>query len=201
MKKHRKSKLFLEKLRHTPIVSAVCKEIDISRQSISRWLKEDPDFKKEYEECMSQGIENVNDLATSQTINHIKQGDTGMIKYWLSHNDPKFTKRPREIDSDDYMFNPSRERRFDFLDVGEAMLMKKVKQGDLNAIKYALQYNSGRYHPMKSESPFLDMTDLSDPVVRSIIKADLDDFSEKIQEINLKFLNNEMGEEDQDNTP
>ncbi|MBP9772804.1 MAG: hypothetical protein KBD26_03150 [Candidatus Pacebacteria bacterium] len=165
-------------------MSAVCKEIDISRQSISRWLKEDPEFKKEYEECMSQGIENVNDLATSQTINHIKQGDIGMIKYWLSHNDPKFTKRPREVENDDHMFT-SQERRVDFLDVGEAMLMKKVKQGDLKAIKYALQYNSGRYHPMRPSFPFLDMSDLSDPVVRNLVQEQLDSLSEKLQELTM----------------
>lgn len=86
MKKHRKSKLFLEELRSTPVVSAVCKQVDITRQTVYRWLKEDPDFRQEYEECLLQGTNNVNDLAVSQLINKIKQGDTGVIKYWLSHN-------------------------------------------------------------------------------------------------------------------
>lgn len=93
MKKHRKSKKFLEELRKTPVVSAVCKQLDISRQTIFRWIKEDTEFKKEYEECMSQGIDNVNDLAISQTINKIKQGDNGMIKYWLSSNHKTFMKK------------------------------------------------------------------------------------------------------------
>ncbi len=86
MKKHRKAKQFLEELRNTPIMTAVCKQVGLSRQTIFRWLKEDPEFRQEYEECLLQGTNNVNDLAVSQIINKIKQGDTGIIKYWLSHN-------------------------------------------------------------------------------------------------------------------
>lgn len=93
MKKHRKAKQFLEELRRTPVVSAVCKQLDLSRQTIFRWLKEDPEFRKEYDECLSQGIDNVNDLAISQTINKIKQGDNGMIRYWLSNNHKTFMKK------------------------------------------------------------------------------------------------------------
>ncbi len=189
MKKHRKSKLFLEELRNTPVVSAVCKQLNLSRQTIFRWLKEDPDFKKQYEECMTQGINNVNDLATSQTINKIKQGDSGMIKYWLSHNDDRFMKKPKNGMLDINLFNTPQERRLDFLDIGESMLMKKILEGDLNAIIFALRHNSGRYHPMKPESPFLDMTDLSDPAVKNIVTEQLNSLSEKINEINAQFLN------------
>jgi hypothetical protein len=189
MKKHRKSKLFLEELRNTPVVSAVCKQLGLSRQTIFRWIKEDLDFKKEYEECMTQGIGNVNDLATSQTINKIKQGDSGMIKYWLSHNDDRFMKKPKNNMVDIDFFNSSQERRVDFLDIGESMLMKKILEGDLNAIIFALRHNSGRYHPMKPESPFLDMTDLSDPAVKNIVTEQLNSLSEKINEINAQFSN------------
>lgn len=93
MKKHRKARQFLEELRKTPVVSAVCKQMDISRQTIYRWYEEDPGFKKEYDECMSQGIDNVNDLAISQVINKIKQGDSGMTKYWLTNNHERFSRK------------------------------------------------------------------------------------------------------------
>lgn len=187
MKKHRNAKQFLEELRKTPVVTAVCKQLDISRQTIFRWCKEDPAFNKEYEECLSQGISNINDLAISQVITKIKQGDNGMTKYWLSHNHERYMKKHQEIVEADHVFSNPKEKRIDFLDVGEAMLMKKLKQGNLDAIKYALQYNSGRYHPMKAEAPFLDMTDLSDPAVVHILKAQMDALREKIDEINLEF--------------
>jgi hypothetical protein len=189
MKKHRKSKLFLEELRNTPVVSAVCKQIGISRNTIYQWIKDDPEFKKKYEESMVQGTENVNDLAVSQTINKVKQGDTGMIKYWLSHNDDRFMKKSKNSTVDIDFFNSSQERRVDFLDIGESMLMKKILEGDLNAIIFALRHNSGRYHPMKPESPFLDMTDLSDPAVKNIVTEQLNSLSEKINEINAQFSN------------
>lgn len=189
MKKHRKSKLFLEELRNTPVVSAVCKQIGISRNTIYQWIKDDPEFKKKYEESMIQGTENVNDLAVSQTINKVKQGDTGMIKYWLSHNDDRFMKKSKNSTVDIDFFNSSQERRVDFLDIGESMLMKKILEGDLNAIIFALRHNSGRYHPMKPESPFLDMTDLSNPAVKNIVTEQLNSLSEKINEINAQFSN------------
>lgn len=94
MKKHRKAKLFLEELRKTPVVNAVCKQVDITRQTVYRWIKEDSEFNKEYEECMSQGVDNVNDLAISQLIKKVQQGDSGEIKYWLSHNHPTYMKKP-----------------------------------------------------------------------------------------------------------
>lgn len=185
MKKHRKSNQFLEELRKTPVVSAVCRQLDISRQTISRWVKEDPEFKKEYEECLSQGIDSVNDLAISQTINKVKQGDSGMIKYWLSHNHKTYMKVLQKEPVDEHMFSPKKQRRVDFLDVGERMLMRKIKEGDLDAIKFALQHNSGRYHPMKPTEPFTDMTDLSNPLVSHVVKAQLDVFSDLLQGIKL----------------
>lgn len=191
MKKHRKAKLFLEELRRTPVVNAVCKQINITRQTVYRWLKEDPEFKKEYEECLSQGIDNVNDLSRSQIINLIKQGDFPAVKYWSSHNDPLFMNKQRNTFSGEELFNPEQERRFAFLDTGEAMLMKKMLEGDLDAIKFGLKHNSGRYHPMKPESPFLDMTDLSDPVVKNIITEQIKSLSEKLNEINSNLSNDE----------
>lgn len=194
MKMHRKSKLFLEELRKTPVVNAVCKQVDISRNTVYRWLKKYPEFKKEYDECMSQGIDNVNDLSRSQIINMIKQGNFSAIKLWSLHNDPIFMNKPRNGTTTDIdFFSSSQDRRIDFLDIGESMLMKKILEGDLNAIIFALRHNSGRYHPMKPESPFLDMTDLSDPAVKNIVTEQLNSLSEKINEINAQFSNEDEG--------
>lgn len=202
MKKHRKAKQFLDELRNTPIVSAVCKQLDISRQTISRWSKTDPEFKKMYEECMSQGTDNVNDLAISQTINKIRQGDSGMIKFWLSHNHERFMRKPQEMASNEDIFNPSLERKVDFVESAEAMLMKKVKEGDLDAIKHALQYNSGRYHPMKAGHPFLDMTDSSDPFVQHIVQMELNHLSRKLKDFEIdEFINKKDSESDSDTSP
>jgi hypothetical protein len=94
MKKLRKKKEFLEELRKTPIVSAVCNKIGISRQTVYRWFNEDPEFKAEYDECMSQGVNNINDLAESKLISTIDRGEPWAIKYWLESNNKKYF-RPR----------------------------------------------------------------------------------------------------------
>ena len=95
MKKSRLAKQFLEELRKTPIVSAVCSKLDLSRQSVYRWLDEDPDFKKEYDICLSRGRDNINDLAESKLINKIQEGQMGAIVYWLDNNNKRYIK-PRQ---------------------------------------------------------------------------------------------------------
>ena len=92
MKKSRQAQQFLLELQNTPVVSAVCTKLNLSRQTVYRWLKEDSDFKKQYEVCMSQGQDNVNDLAESQLIKKIQQGDMRAIVHWLENNKKKYYK-------------------------------------------------------------------------------------------------------------
>lgn len=94
MKKPRKQKQFLEELKRTPIVSAVCNKIGISRQSIYRWLNEDFEFRALYKEALSHGADNINDLAESKLIGAIDRSEPWSIKYWLESNNKKYL-RPR----------------------------------------------------------------------------------------------------------
>jgi len=91
MKRARK-KIFLEELSKTPVMSAVCSKLNISRETIYRWQKEDSDFKSKYEEVYQQGTGNINDLAKSKLITKINEGDIGAIKYWLDNRDTEFAK-------------------------------------------------------------------------------------------------------------
>jgi hypothetical protein len=92
MKKSRQSQQFLSELQNTPVVSAVCTKLNLSRQTVYRWLKEDPDFKKQYDLFISHGQDNVSDLAESQIIKKIKEGDMRAIIYWLENNRKKYYK-------------------------------------------------------------------------------------------------------------
>jgi hypothetical protein len=94
MKKHRKAKLFLEEIQKTPVVAAVCNKLNISRQSVYRWLSEDFEFRSLYKEALSHGSDNVNDLAESKMIGSIDRGEPWAIKYWLESNHKKYL-RPR----------------------------------------------------------------------------------------------------------
>lgn len=84
---------FLELLGETPIVSAVCKKLNISRQTIYRWRKEDRDFKLSFDKAISYGRDNINDLAESKIIESIKNGNPQMIKFWLQNNKYNYTVR------------------------------------------------------------------------------------------------------------
>jgi len=94
MKKYRKAKLFLEEIQKTPVVAAVCNKLNISRQSVYKWLKEDKEFKKLYNEALSRGTDNINDLAESKLIGAIDRSEPWSVKYWLESNNHKYL-RPR----------------------------------------------------------------------------------------------------------
>jgi len=85
-------KIFLEELSKTPVVSAVCNKLNLSRETIYRWQKRDFEFKCRYEEVYKQGTSNINDLAKSKLITKINESDIVAIKFWLDSRDPEFAK-------------------------------------------------------------------------------------------------------------
>jgi len=91
MKKSRK-KQFLDELRKLPVTTIACKRVDITRQTVYRWNKEDKEFSRQYQEAKAQGCDDINDLAISQIITLIQRGDFGAVKYWLAHNHEQFIK-------------------------------------------------------------------------------------------------------------
>lgn len=95
MKKQRLQNKFMEEIKEYPNVSAVCKKLDISRQTFYRWCKEDKRFKEEFENSISIGTDSINDLAESKLINKINKGEMVAIKYWLNNNHKKYVT-PRE---------------------------------------------------------------------------------------------------------
>ena len=102
MKKSRIAKQFLKELQKTPIMSAVCVKLNLSRQTIFRWLKEDADFEKEYSKCLFYGKSNINDLAESKLISAIDQGKEWSIKFWLQHNKANYSiPRPKFLYDED----------------------------------------------------------------------------------------------------
>lgn len=98
MKKNPKKNQFIKHIREVPIISSVCKKIDISRQTVHRWMNEDEQFKSEVAIAMNMGRDSINDLAESQLINSIKDGDLGATKFWLSSNHRHYVRpRPQSL--------------------------------------------------------------------------------------------------------
>ena len=120
MKKDYQAEKFLELLSKTPIVSAVCESLDISRQTVYRWCKEDFGFKKEFDMCLSRGRDNINDLAESKLIEKINEGNMPAIRFWLMNNKTNYSYHKsgdfREIIKSEFI----KHKRF----------MKEIELGD-----------------------------------------------------------------------
>lgn len=96
--KHPKKKQILRLLEDTPIISAVCSQLGVSRQTFYRWKKEDKEFDKLCEERLGIGTEAVNDLAESVLINQIKGGNMHAVKFWLSNKNKDYIRpRPKHL--------------------------------------------------------------------------------------------------------
>lgn len=93
MKKDRTKDLFLGQLRKIPIVQVACEKVDISRNTIYRWRKEDPKFAKAMDEALTDGEAVVNDMSESQLLSKIKNGEWPPIAFWLRKRHPKFKDR------------------------------------------------------------------------------------------------------------
>lgn len=93
MKKDKTADLFLEQLRKIPIVQVACEKVGISRNTVYRWRKEDPEFAKAMDEALTDGEAVVNDMSESQLLSKIKNGEWPPIAFWLRKRHPKFKDR------------------------------------------------------------------------------------------------------------
>lgn len=92
MKKRRVRDKFIIELQKTPIVQVACDKLNISRQTYYRWRIEDKDFEHEAEIALSRGSERVSDVAESNILRGIQNGDKKDSKFWLTHRHRKYMK-------------------------------------------------------------------------------------------------------------
>jgi SOS-response transcriptional repressor LexA len=54
----------------------------LSRTTIYRWRKTNPEFKEKLDNALEYGRENVNDMAEAMLIQKIQERDMGATKFW-----------------------------------------------------------------------------------------------------------------------
>lgn len=86
-------KLLLEQLKKIPIVQIACEKTDIGRATYYRWRNEDAEFAKAADEAISDGVSIINDMAESQLLTNIKNGNMTAILYWLKHRHKAYSTR------------------------------------------------------------------------------------------------------------
>ena len=83
----------IEQLKRTPIVEIGCKKAGVGRSTYYRWRKEDKEFLKASDEAIEIGSSFINDMAESQLITAIKDGNmTGLI-FWLKNHHSVYTNK------------------------------------------------------------------------------------------------------------
>ncbi len=66
-------------------IKSVCSQLNLSRNSVYRWLKEDKGFAKEVKEAKKVCVQYLNDECESRVITKIMNDDSNMIKFWLRY--------------------------------------------------------------------------------------------------------------------
>ena len=79
-------KLLLEQLRKTPIVETACQKVGVGRSTYYFWRQEDSEFARLADEAIHAGKQLVSDVAESQLITLIKNGNLQSIIFWLKNN-------------------------------------------------------------------------------------------------------------------
>jgi len=85
--------LLIEQLKKTPIISVACDKTGVGRTSYYRWREEDKDFATKADKSLSEGILLMNDMAESQLLSAIKEGNMTAIIYWLKHRHSAYSTK------------------------------------------------------------------------------------------------------------
>ena len=92
-KKEYEKTLMIEQLAKTPIIQVACEKIGLARSTFYRWKDEDKNFSKKVDDAIEQGSRVINDLAESQLIYAIKEGNLRAITFWLTSRHPKYSNK------------------------------------------------------------------------------------------------------------
>lgn len=104
--------MLIVQLKKTPIVQIACEKTGVGRATYYRWRKEDEEFTKAADEAIAEGNELVNDMAESQLMAAIRDGNLGGIIFWLKHHHPRYATRVEvtaRLKHDDENLTPEQE--------------------------------------------------------------------------------------------
>ena len=85
--------ILIEQLKKTPIVQIACEKTGTGRTTYYRWRKEDEAFKTEADAALKEGKSLVNDVAESQLLSAIREGNMTAIIFWLKNHHNEYANR------------------------------------------------------------------------------------------------------------
>jgi len=102
MKTNNDRKIFLEQLKKTPIIQAVCEKTNISRPTYYRWRKTSKTFRDLSDKALLEGTQLINDLAEFTLIGLIKNKNVTSVIYWLKNHHPTYSEKLHLIKEEKY---------------------------------------------------------------------------------------------------
>lgn len=89
----KEKQLIIEQLKKTPIVSLAAEKIGIGRSTYYRWRKSDSRFSSLADSAIAEGSLLVNDMAESQLLSAIRDGNLTAVIFWLKYHHPSYETR------------------------------------------------------------------------------------------------------------
>lgn len=86
-------KAIIEQLKKTPIIQVTCEKLGVSRATFYRWKKNDEKFAEEVDLALQEGSQLINDMAESQLITAIKNGNLTGIIFWLKNHHKNYSPK------------------------------------------------------------------------------------------------------------
>lgn len=77
---------FVDILKEIPIFFYACKQLGISRTTLYRWMRSNPEFADKVKEALKVGTDTINDVAEMCIIQKVQDRDIKTCKYWLQHH-------------------------------------------------------------------------------------------------------------------
>jgi hypothetical protein len=90
---HSDQELLIEQLKKTPIVQIACEKTSTGRATYYRWLEKYPEFAKRANEAIKEGEGLVSDMAESQLLAAIRDGNLRAVVFWLRNHHKNYTNR------------------------------------------------------------------------------------------------------------
>lgn len=86
-------KQILERLTKNFTISSACRATGIDRKTFYRWILEDAEFKREAYENIQESKKDVTDMAYTQIVHLINNGNLTAAMYWLNNVDPEINDK------------------------------------------------------------------------------------------------------------
>lgn len=125
-------KQILERLLKNFTITSACIGVGIDRKTFYRWIDEDSVFKRQAYENIQECQKGITDMAYTQLIKMMQEGNLTANLYWLNNKDPNINNRTFNMDDDEitnlakFLHDPDTFKK------GQELLMVYVMKGKIS---------------------------------------------------------------------